>query len=415
MGSLHLLRLGALLLCTLHLVSAQTALPNCSYPAVYGFGDSLTDVGNAIAAFPEKFQHCEEDPYGVTFPMHAADRFTDGKMFVDFLAFGVRRRPTYAALRGTAGDFTYGTNFAASGGPARPVKVWNSDDKFSTPFSLEVQQQWFQRYKIRLWFYESPVYNPNGRLVQSLPKLANISASLYTVWAGYQDYFFSLYDKKLTVGQTLKIVPDVVKAIEEHIEKMLAVVEYTPPGSPSLLMPPAKEILIQNQLPLGCVPAMLTLYGGSKAKYDEYGCLSSLNKISEAHNTLLGKKVEALRKKYPDAKLYYGDVYAVYTDILKEPAKYNVTAPLKACCGVGGDYNFNKDVWCGYSGTVEGKFVNLTSTHCADPVSTLSWDGIHTSNTVNKALATAFLTGKHIYPEGGLKCNADFTFWEART
>jgi alpha-L-fucosidase len=79
-----------------------------------------------------------------------------------FAAFGVRRRPIYPVLRGTAGDFTYGTNFAAYGAPARTVKVWYKDDPFSVPFSLDVQQQWYERYKIRLWFYESPVYNPNG-------------------------------------------------------------------------------------------------------------------------------------------------------------------------------------------------------------------------------------------------------------
>lgn len=238
-------------------------------------------------------------------------------------AFGIRRRPNYAILRGTAGDFTYGSNFAAYGGSARPVKVWNTGEKFTSPFSLDVQQQWFQRYKIRLWFYESPVYNPNGRLVQSLPKLSSVNSSLFTVWAGYQDYFWSLYEKKLTVSQTRKIVPEVVKAIEEHIEKILAVVEYTPPGFPTMLMPPATEVLIQNQLPLGCVPALLTVHGGSHAKYDEYGCLSDLNKISKAHNKLLGEKVEALRKKYPAAKLYYGDVYGVYEDILKKPADYS--------------------------------------------------------------------------------------------
>lgn len=61
------------------------ALPNCSYPAVYSFGDSLTDVGNSIAAFPDQFGYSEEDPYGVEFPAHAADRLSDGKLLVDFI------------------------------------------------------------------------------------------------------------------------------------------------------------------------------------------------------------------------------------------------------------------------------------------------------------------------------------------
>ena len=54
-------------------------------------------------------------------------------------------------------------------------------------------------------------------LVQSLPKLANFSSSLFVVYAGYQDYFFSLYDGTLSIKKTKKIVPDVVKAIEDLI------------------------------------------------------------------------------------------------------------------------------------------------------------------------------------------------------
>lgn len=50
-----------------------------------------------------------------------------------------------------------------------------------------------------------------------MPTLASFNESLFVVYAGYQDYFFSLYDKSLTIKQTKNIVPDVVKAIEQHI------------------------------------------------------------------------------------------------------------------------------------------------------------------------------------------------------
>jgi alpha-L-fucosidase len=97
----------------------------------------------------------------------------------------------------------------------------------------------------------------------------------------------------------------------------------------------------------------------------------------------------------------------------------DATAPLSACCGIGGAYNFNKKITCGHAGLFEGKFVNLTTslpaTPCPDPPAHLSWDGIHTSNTFNKAAATAFLTGKYITPTGGLNCSPDFTFWDSST
>lgn len=215
---------GALLtlLCVARLAAAGEARPDCSFPAVYAFGDSLSDTGNSIAAFPDQFANAELDPQGLEFPMHAADRYTDGKLLLDFLAFGVRLRPIYPVLRGTAGDFSSGTNFAAYGGPARSVKVWRKDARFSSPFSLDVQQQWFERYKVRLWFYESPKFNPDHRIWQNLPKLASVPQSLFLVWAGFQDYISSLYDGTLTPKQTLKIVPDVVDAIETHLKVLSA-------------------------------------------------------------------------------------------------------------------------------------------------------------------------------------------------
>jgi hypothetical protein len=55
-------------------------------------------------------------------------------------------------------------------------------------------------------------------VVQKLPFLNQTSESLYLVYAGYQDYFFSLYDSILTPRQTLTIVPDVVQSISNLIE-----------------------------------------------------------------------------------------------------------------------------------------------------------------------------------------------------
>lgn len=55
-------------------------------------------------------------------------------------------------------------------------------------------------------------------MVQKLPFLNQSSESLYLVYAGYQDYFFSLYDSILTPRQSLTIVPDVVQAISDHVE-----------------------------------------------------------------------------------------------------------------------------------------------------------------------------------------------------
>ena len=75
--------------------------------------------------------------------------------------------------------------------------------------------------------------------------------------------------------------------------------------------------------PLGCIPAMLTMFPGTADKYDGHGCLKALNEITAKHNLLLGESIASMRPLYPDAKLFYGDLHGVYTDILKSPAKYS--------------------------------------------------------------------------------------------
>ena len=78
-----------------------------------------------------------------------------------------------------------------------------------------------------------------------------------------------------------------------------------------------------NLIPLGCTPALLTLYPGTPDKYDQYGCLQAFNDISTKHNKVLGEKIVTLRSKYPAIKLYFADMHAVYIDILKSPQTYS--------------------------------------------------------------------------------------------
>lgn len=58
---------------------------------------------------------------------------------------------------------------------------------------------------------------------QSLPFLNNTGKSLYLIYAGFQDYFMSLYDNTLTPQQALLIVPDVVKAIEYLVDVSISI------------------------------------------------------------------------------------------------------------------------------------------------------------------------------------------------
>lgn len=56
---------------------------------------------------------------------------------------------------------------------------------------------------------------------QVLPAENSVNQSLYVMYAGYHDYFFDLYEKKLTPAKALEAVPDVVDAITTAIEVTL--------------------------------------------------------------------------------------------------------------------------------------------------------------------------------------------------
>jgi hypothetical protein len=53
----------------------------------------MTDTGNGIAGFPDEFISSESDPNGILFPQHAADRYCDGRLLIDFL--GKKEKPTW--------------------------------------------------------------------------------------------------------------------------------------------------------------------------------------------------------------------------------------------------------------------------------------------------------------------------------
>ena len=101
------------------------------------------------------------------------------------------------------------------------------------------------------------------------------------------------------------------------------------------------QILVVNLPPLGCIPALLTLYSGGRGdQYDEYGCQKELNLISSTHNGILADEIIKLRAKYPRLS-YFGNLHDVYSDILKAPLTYSKQAPTpNRCCDL---YNFRNE------------------------------------------------------------------------
>ncbi|KAH7428313.1 hypothetical protein KP509_10G086500 [Ceratopteris richardii] len=69
------------------------------YPALFVFGDSLSDTGNGNLTGNIFFTRTSSRPYGETVPGYPFDRFSDGLLLVDFLGSLRKRSPQFSLHR----------------------------------------------------------------------------------------------------------------------------------------------------------------------------------------------------------------------------------------------------------------------------------------------------------------------------
>ena len=84
-------------------------------------------------------------------------------------------------------------------------------------------------------------------------------------------------------------------------------------------------------------------------------------------------------------------------------AGFNQTT--RACCGVGGKYNYDANIWCGSSGILNGEAVKEES--CGDPGSYVIWDGVHWTDQANNVITKSILNGKYFEPAFDIATQCD--------
>ena len=119
-----------------------------SFTKIYAFGDSFTDTGNSRSASgPNGFRHVSNPPYGSTFFHHPTNRYSDGRLVIDFVAetLSLPYLPPYLGHRGNA---PHGINFAVAGSTAinHAFFVRNNLWFDMTPQSIQTQMIWFNKF-----------------------------------------------------------------------------------------------------------------------------------------------------------------------------------------------------------------------------------------------------------------------------
>ncbi|KAM3247464.1 acetylajmalan esterase-like [Capsicum annuum] len=337
-------------LCVLNDTDAQEVLKlqkprmmNCRFDKIYQFGDSLSDTGNCMRESLCGAQtECRRLPYGMNFFHKATGCCSDGMLLIDFIALE-SGLPLLNPYKDRNANFGHGVNFAVAGATALSAEFLAENDIINLSFtnsSLSVQLDWMSSHFQTTYCQEK--WNKSLFLVGAI---------------GANDFSYGLLQGK-TMDESRRMVPRVVQTI---IHGVRTVIDFG-----------ATTIVVPGISPLGCLPFFLTKFRpiDNSTAYDEYHCLKDVNNYAIFHNRCLQEAIDELKKEYPNITLIYGDYYKAYMWLLqnaKSLGKFDNNSLQKACCGMGGEYNFYIHKQCGTPGVPV----------CIDPSSYISWDEAH--------------------------------------
>ncbi|KAK3148785.1 hypothetical protein QOZ80_3AG0208640 [Eleusine coracana subsp. coracana] len=375
----------SLLVVFLAAVVAETTAAAASSPSpfrtVYAFGDSFTDTGNTHSTTgPYSFGYVSSPPYGATFFHRSTNRYSDGRLVVDFLAQRLNLPsflPPYlissssTSNNGSASSSDIGVNFAVAGSTAIEHDFFakNNMSMDITPQSIMTQLGWFDAH-IR-------------RTAAAGKKNKVVADALFWVGEiGANDYAYSVIAPP-------SIRPKLIRTMA--VQRVTTFIE-------GLLDRGAKYMIVQG-LPLtGCLPLSMSLARAEDR--DNVSCVASVNGQSYAHNRRLLSNLRRLRQKNPDAVIAYADYYAAHLAVMRNPSKYGFTEPFKTCCGSGGGaYNFDLFATCGSP---------EVTTACAQPEKYVNWDGVHMTEAMYKVVSAMF------FQDGDAYCRPSFSAVLAR-
>ncbi|XP_068664606.1 GDSL esterase/lipase At3g48460 [Aristolochia californica] len=333
------------------------------FSKIYAFGDSYTDTGNTRShTGPSGYAHVSNLPYGMTFFHHPTNRYSDGRLLVDFLADALSL-PFLPPYLDRTTDSAHGVNFAVAGATAidHEFFVRNNVPLAITPQSLSTELGWFDGLMEK---------KGCGKVASVECDSAMKNALFWVGEIGANDYAYTA-----------------VSSVTNSTVQRLAV-NTTLTFLQALIKRGAKSMVVQGLPMLGCLP--LSLYLAPPDDRDSIGCVASMNRVARDHNARLLSGVRTLRQSHPSVTISYADFWNAHRAVVSSPAKYGIREPFKTCCGTGGGpYNFQAFATCGAPDA---------SKACAEPSEYVNWDGVHLTEGMNAVLAELFLRGGYMDP-----------------
>ncbi|KAD4889056.1 hypothetical protein R6Q59_034054 [Mikania micrantha] len=334
---------------------------------IYAFGDSYTDTGNTESASgPNAFTYVSNPPYGSTFFHHPTNRYSDGRLVIDFVTESLSL-PYLPPYHNPKADTSYGVNYAVAGSTAIPYSFFakNNLTLDIQPQSLQTQFAWFNK-------------NLEGQKCKNMKSTPEECKKVFDdalIWVGEigaNDYAYTLGSSVQTKTIQQLSTRNVYGFLEALLEKG------------------AKYMVVEGLPTTGCLTLSMSLAPTSDR--DDIGCVGSLNKQSYDHNTILQTKIRDLRQKFPKTVIIYADYWNAYRSIVKNAPKLGFKELYKVCCGSSAaPYNFDVFATCG----------SESSSSCKNPSQYINWDGVHLTEAMYKVVAESFLKGGFTHPPFG--------------
>ncbi|KAF5934833.1 hypothetical protein HYC85_025962 [Camellia sinensis] len=232
-----------------------------------------------------------------------------------------------------AGCTTLDSSFLAARGIQTPI--------INTP--LSVQLNWFKTLL-------NATCSSHAECVRRLNR-----ALVFVGGIGDNDVSYALANGK-SIQEIHSYIPDLVRVIINGVRELIRL--------------GAIRIVVPGNFPLGCFPIYLSKSNSTDPRlYDDLGCLRSLNELIVFQNNLLQKAIGSLRQEFPHVVVVYADYYSSFQSILRRAPflGFDKQSLLRACCGIGGTYNYDANRTCG------SQDVHV----CPNPKQYIHWDGIH--------------------------------------
>ncbi|CAH1422726.1 unnamed protein product [Lactuca virosa] len=317
-------------------------------PAIITFGDSAVDVGNND--YLNTLFKANYPPYGRDFANHqATGRFCNGKLASDITAdtLGFKTYPpAYLSPEASGNNLLIGANFASAGA--------GLDDRTSIAshaIALSQQLQYYKEYQ--------------GKLAQvaGSSKAASITKdALYLLSAGNTDYVQNYYvnpfiNKVYTADQYGSYLVGIFSSFVKDLYGL-----------------GARRIGVTSLPPLGCLPAVRTLFGSH-----EKGCVSKINTDAQSFNKKINSAATQLGSQLPGLKIVIFDIFQPLYDLIKDPASHGFVDASRGCCGTG---RVETTVFL-----CNPKSIGT----CPNATQFVFWDSFHPSEAANQVLADTLI------------------------